>query len=223
MGESNVEFASGAGGIDLSAIKPIEERELAEIYEPPFPMITQSVTSFLHDHHIAYLKVARFFCVATGDDTGIAVSPRGNERGAIHVLDRHTIAWPEWNGNNRILTLHHLTKDRRIGLLFLFPGLNVFMRLNGKAIVTRNSEIRRQFEHNLLQPRVVIVMHVDRAFFHCGRASLRSALWDSGSHITPGTVPTAGTVLKDLVSISSMSAEQLDALYDTKLSELYTG
>lgn len=165
---------------------------------------TRAGTSFLHPHHVSYLRAARFFRAGTGDGEEIGVSPRGNEAGEIEILDHETIAWPEWNDNNRISTLRHLAQDPRIGLLFLFPG---------HGVVTRRDDLRQRFERNGRQPKVVIVMTVDKAFFHCGRAISRSRLWDAAAHDECRNLPSLGAVLKDLANLRDITTEQIDTMH----------
>lgn len=200
----------------------VNEADLKKLYEPPHPLVKDAVTSFLHDHHVAYLRVASFFCIGTGNDQEISISPRGGDPGFIKVIDRKTIAWPEWAGNNKISALKNLVKDNRIGTLFLFQGLDVFMRLNGKGVVTRDPALRQTFTHEGKEPKVVIVMTVDTAFFHCGRAVNRSRMWDPDARVDRKSVPSAGQVIKDLNNVTSMTAEEFDAMYSKALiEELY--
>lgn len=98
----------------------------------------------LVDFHTAYLKAATFFCLATSGPQGLDASPRGGPPGFLRVLDAHTIAYADWPGNNRIESLRNLQSDDRIGLPFLFPGLEIFMRINGCArVVTDARELSR--------------------------------------------------------------------------------
>ncbi|WP_370673681.1 pyridoxamine 5'-phosphate oxidase family protein [Pleomorphomonas sp. PLEO] len=91
--------------------------------------------------HVAYLEKATFFCLATGDSTGLDASPRGGPPGFVRVLDSKTVAFADWPGNNRIESMRNLTQDDRLGMLFLFPGLDVFMRINGHSRISENAAL----------------------------------------------------------------------------------
>ena len=170
--------AAIGGPLKLTDVDLVTETDLETLYDPPQPLVKAASLTFLDDHLIAYLKAASFVCVGTGHEREISVSPRGGDPGFVHVIDRKTLVWPEWGGNNKISTLKHLVRDPRIGLLFLFQGLDSFMRINGRAVLTRDVALRQRFEHEGKQPKILVVMTVDAAFFHCGRAINRSRLWD---------------------------------------------
>jgi len=196
----------------------VTEADLGKLYDPPSPMVTSAGLTYLHDHFIAYLKAASFVCVGTGHSEEIGVSPRGGDPGFIHVIDRKTIVWPEWAGNNKISTLKHLARDPRVGLLFLYHGLDAFMRINGRAVLTRDAELRQRFEHQGKQPKLVVVMTVDAAFFHCGRAIIRSKLWEPASRLDRTNLPSMGQVLKDLVN-APMTVEEGNVFYEKAVKE----
>lgn len=212
------ETATIGGPLNLKDTDLVKETDLDEIYEQPAPIIKAAVLTFLHDHHLAYLKVASFFCIGTGDEQEISVSPRGGDPGFIHVIDRKTLVWPEWAGNNKVSTLKHLTRNSRIGLLFLHQGLDSFMRIDGRAVVTRDAALRKRFEQEGKQPKVAIVMQVESAYFHCGRAINRSRLWDPAARVDRKSLPSMGQVLKDLGK-APFSAEEADTLYKKVVEE----
>ncbi|WP_420874497.1 pyridoxamine 5'-phosphate oxidase family protein [Pandoraea nosoerga] len=114
---------------------------LDALYDPPSETIVKGVMSRLLPFHIAYLDVATFFCLATGSAQGLDASPRGGEPGFVKVLDERTVAFADWPGNNRIASLRNLTEDDRVGMLFLFPGLEVFMRINGRARICVDADL----------------------------------------------------------------------------------
>lgn len=107
--------------------------ELEQLYAPPSESITRGVLPALTPFHVEYLRAASFFCLATAGDDGLDASPRGGPPGFVHVLDEHTVAFADWPGNNRIASLRNLDEDDRVAMLFLFPGLDIFMRINGHA------------------------------------------------------------------------------------------
>jgi hypothetical protein len=195
------------------------QADLDAIYPAPSEQVTKTCLTFLHDHHITYLNRAPIVCIGSGDEEGFDVSPRGGEPGFVHIIDRKTIALPDWPGNNKIETLRNLVRDGRIGLLFLFPGLDFFLRINGRAIITRDPQILTALTWQDKLPVTAIVVTVDKAYYHCGRAVSRARLWDSARHIDRKTLPSPGTIMKDLMEFTEMTVEEFDAFYDRGMIE----
>ena len=189
------------------------EAELDSIYRRPAEHVTNSTLAFLHDFHLAYLRVAPIVCIGSGATEGYDVSPRGGPRGFVRVLDRKTVAIPDFPGNNKIETIRNIVRDDRVALLFLFPGLDIFMRIAGRARVTRNAELREQLICDGKQPISVIVVSVEAVYFHCGRAISRSRIWDPATHISRQLVPSPGEMMKVLARIGEQSAAELDEFY----------
>lgn len=186
---------------------------LERLYAPPSAMIQKAVTDRLLDFHVDYLRLARFFCLATGSDDGLDASPRGGPPGFVHVLDPHRIAFADRPGNNRIESLRNLVRDDRIGLLFLFPGLEVFLRINGRARVTTAPDLLERVAEKDRIPKTATVVAIDQVLFHCGKAINRARLWDQASHIAPGSLPGVGKIMIALGDLKDVSAEGLDAHY----------
>ncbi|ARQ00383.1 MSMEG_1061 family FMN-dependent PPOX-type flavoprotein [Pseudorhodoplanes sinuspersici] len=196
--------------------------ELDRLYAPPSPMIQKAVTRELLDFHRAYLRVASFFCLATGSDRGLDATPRGGQAGFVRVLDERTVAFADWPGNNRIESLRNLLKDDHAGLLFLFPGLDVFLRINGRAHISTTPGLLADLAEGQRQPKCAIVVVVEEVLFHCGKAINRAKLWDPASRIDRKTLPSVGTMLAALAELKDVSPDALDAHYDHSVkTELY--
>src|SRR4051812_21783341 len=112
------------------------EAALRDLYKPPSEMILKATTDYLHPFHVEHLKLASFVCIGTVGAEGLDVSPRGGEPGFIQVVGENCVGIPDWPGNNKVESLTNIVRDHRIGMLFLFPGLDYFMRLNGKASIS---------------------------------------------------------------------------------------
>jgi uncharacterized protein len=195
------------------------EAELDAIYRQPAAHVKNSTLDFLHDFHLAYLKVAPIVCIGSGAAEGYDVSPRGGPPGFVRVLDRKTLAIPDFPGNHKIETLRNIVRDSRTALLFLFPGLDIFMRISGRASVTRNSELRRQLACSQKQPITAIAVNVEAVYFHCGRAISRSRIWDPATRISRESVPSPGEMMKILARIGEQSAAELDEFYRRGITE----
>jgi len=195
------------------------EAALEGIYRQASEHVRKATLSFLHDFHIAYLKVAPLVCIASGAAEGYDVSPRGGQPGFVSVLDRRTLAIPDFPGNNKIETLRNVVRDDRIALLFLFPGLDIFLRITGRAAVTRRPDLIEKLACDGRPPITVIVITTESVYFHCGRAISRSRIWDPTTHIARSSVPSPGVMMKMLAEIGEMSSEELDNLYNQGMTE----
>ena len=160
----------------------------------PFVAIASSGSrpSTLADEHGAFDERAT--------DTGAAdCSPRGDAPGRLlSVLDERTIAIPDRRGNRRTDTLRNLVANPAIGLLFLIPGVQELLRVNGRAIVTDDAGLLGRLELDGARPTTAIVVSVEAVYFQCARALMRSALWDPASCATPGEVPSAGEMIRSV-------------------------
>ncbi|MFJ3045364.1 MSMEG_1061 family FMN-dependent PPOX-type flavoprotein [Herbaspirillum chlorophenolicum] len=212
------------GAADLLAHAAQQEYvDLDALYAAPSPMIQKAVTSRLTEYHRAYLEIATFFCLATGrQDVGLDASPRGGPAGFVRMLDETTLVFADWPGNNRIESFRNLQNDDRVAMLFLFPGLEVFMRINGRARLSTASELLAELAEGEKRPKAAIVVRVEEALFHCGKAVNRARLWNPASHVDRASLPSVGTVLVALAGLNDVSASALDARYDVAVKqELY--
>ncbi len=103
---------------------------------------------------------------------------------------------PDWRGNNRVDSLENIVRDPRVALMFLIPGSNSVMRINGRAVVSVAPDLLQSFEMHGRHPRSVIVITIDEAYFQCARAVMRAELWDVEKQIAADSLPTPGEMLK---------------------------
>lgn len=188
--------------------------DLDALYEPPSEFITKGVMDHLVGFHVQYLRAATFFCLATGSVRGLDASPRGGPPGFVHVLDAHTLAFADWPGNNRIESLRNLQTDDRVGMLFLFPGLEIFMRINGRCRVSTDPALLPRLADAQKQPKSAIVVSVEEALFHCGKAINRAHLWADESRLDRRSVPTPGEMKAALAQLDTSQVAAIDAHYE---------
>lgn len=192
---------------------PSPTPDLDRLYDPPLEHVQKAVMSELIPFHADYLAKATFFCLATGRDTGLDASPRGGPPGFVRVLDSKTVAFADWPGNNRIESMRNLAQDDRLGMLFLFPGLEIFMRINGRGRITDDPALRADLAEGAKIPKTVIVVTVDEVLFHCGKALNRAKLWASESRIERGALPTPGQMLAAMTKQDEAAAAAIDTHY----------
>lgn len=197
-----------------SPINFLDEVQLNELYDAPGEMVQRALTNHLTDFHFAYLEKAPFFAIASSGADGLDASPRGGSPGLVKALDRKTVCFADWPGNNKIETLRNIVRSDQVGLLFLFPGLDIFMRINGRAGITVDEPIREQLAEAGKLPKAAVVVAVEAVYFHCGKAVNRAGLWKLESRIDRKSVPSPGVMMKALAEIEDIPAEELDAHYD---------
>jgi PPOX class probable FMN-dependent enzyme len=155
--------------------------ELASLYGPPVEAVTNKIIDRLDGHCREFIARAPFVLVATADEDGNCdVSPKGGAPGFVHVLDEQRLAIPDAPGNKLVCSLRNVVRTGRAGLLFLIPGLEETLRVNGRACLSRDPELLDRLAGADRPPRVAIGVEVDEAFLHCAKAFRRSALWRPG-------------------------------------------
>jgi PPOX class probable FMN-dependent enzyme len=202
------------------ASSPPPAVDLDALYAPPAERIQKAVLNHLVDFHAAYLKAATFFCLATSGPQGLDASPRGGPPGFVRMLDAHTIAYADWPGNNRIESLRNLQSDDRVGLLFLFPGLEIFMRINGRARVVTDSDLLTALKEGERVPKTATVVQIDEVLLHCGKAINRAGLWQPEAQLVRDTVPTIGAMMAAFTKMGDPAA-QFDADHITQVNAHY--
>lgn len=173
--------------------------ELEKLYsDAPYGPAVFKETDRITPQYRKLIEAAPFCVVATCGPEGLDCSPRGDPPGFIRVLDAHTLVVPDRRGNNRIDSLRNLVRDPRISLLFLIPGVGETMRVNGRAVISTDPKLTESFAMNGKVPKCVLVVTVERAYFQCTKAIVRSKLWDPASIVDRKSLPTPGSILAEL-------------------------
>jgi PPOX class probable FMN-dependent enzyme len=149
----------------------------------------------------AYRKLVEaspFFALATNGPDGLDCSPRGDPKGFVRVIDDKTIAVPDRRGNNRIDSLRNLISDPRVALLFLIPGVSETLRIMGRATISTDPALCASFAMQGKAPKSVLVIAVEKVFFQCAKAIVRSKLWDPKTQVERASLPTAGVILAEI-------------------------
>lgn len=173
----------------------------------------------LDAHAKRFLANSPFVLLGTSDGNGNAdVTPKGDKPGFVAVLDDMTLAIPDRPGNNRLDTIENLLVDPAIGLLFLIPGMDETLRINGEARVTIDGALRERLAVEGKPPLGVIIVKVRAVYMHCAKAFMRSQLWHPESWQPRSAMPTLGQILKDQTKFAE-SAESKDRWLDEVYKE----
>jgi uncharacterized protein len=172
--------------------------QLKGIYGDVAPVSIAKESDRITAPYRALIEAAPFFAFASVSDAGLDCSPRGDPPGFVRVADEKTLLIPDRRGNNRIDTLRNILIDPRVALLFLIPGCNETIRVMGRASISVDPELAQTFLMDGKAPRAVIIVAVERVFYQCAKAIVRSKLWDASRHVDRKTLPTPGVILADL-------------------------
>jgi len=187
--------------------------ELLSLYgEPPVGAITKEQES-LHPVYQALIEASPLCALASVGSEGTDCTPRGDGPGFVKVIDDKTLEMADRKGNNRLDTLRNIIEDGRVSLLFLIPNRQETMRVNGRAIITTDPDTLARHADAGREPATVIRISVDRAYMQCGKAMIRSKLWQ----------PEHWPDLSDLPSTGQISASFREGVdvedYDRTLDE----
>jgi PPOX class probable FMN-dependent enzyme len=188
--------------------------ELRAHYKPASDGSLKKEMRGLDAHARKFLTNSPFVLIGSSDDKGNAdVTPKGDKPGFVAVLDDVTIAIPDRPGNNRLDTIENLLVNPAIGLLFLIPGMNETLRINGVGRITIDGALRERLAVEGKPPLGVIVVKIRAVYMHCAKAFMRSELWQPESWQPRSAMPTLGQILKDQMAFAE-SAESKDRWLD---------
>jgi PPOX class probable FMN-dependent enzyme len=167
-------------------------------YRAPSALVQDKVIDRIDRHCRDFIALSPFATLATADEHGWPdVSPRGGDPGFVHVLDEHRLVLPDRQGNNRVDSLRNVAANPRVALLFLVPGIEETLRVFGTAELLPPEALDLDLTEFGRAPRSVMLIRVDRAYFQCAKAVMRSGLWDPERRVERSVWPPFSAVLKD--------------------------
>ena len=188
---------------------------------PPMPNSMVKEIDHVNPHYRTFIETAPFFALATGGPEGLDCSPRGDAPGFVRVLDEHTLLVPDRRGNNRIDSLRNIVRDPRVALLFLIPGIGETIRVIGRAAISTDPELAASFAVNGKMPACVLVVTVERVYYQCTKAIIRSKLWDPAHHVERKSLPTTGTIIAGITGGRLGGEEHDRGQHERTMSRLY--
>jgi PPOX class probable FMN-dependent enzyme len=191
--------ADTVGAVDTAAVPdaPPAEQVLAR-YRDASRLVRDKVIHHLDEHCTAFIRLSPFATLATASPDGWPeVSPRGGDSGFVKVLDDHTLVLPDRPGNNRVDSLRNLAPNPRAAVMFLVPGIDESLRVYGTTTLLPADALDLDLTEFGRAPQSVLVLHVERAYFQCSKAVMRSGLWDPERRVERSVFPPFSQVLKD--------------------------
>ncbi|MEM9141262.1 MAG: pyridoxamine 5'-phosphate oxidase family protein [Pseudomonadota bacterium] len=183
---------------DLSLIT--SEDALRAMHHAPMSRATDKVLSALDRHCIAIIEKSPFCILSTQGSGGADISPRGDPPGFVRVLGPEALLLPDRVGNNRMDGMANILENPSVGLLFLVPGMNETLRVNGTAQITDDIRLLEPSKMQGRVPKVGVLIQVREAFVHCAKALVRSKLWNADHQIERALLPSYAAMLRDHVA-----------------------
>lgn len=192
-----------------------DEQSLRNLFPATHGLAIQKCQSSLDKHAQAFIKRSPFVCIGTQDLDGKAdVSPRGDPVGFVKILDQHTLAIPDRPGNNRIDSLTNIIANPSVGLLFIIPGFDDTLRVNGQASLVTDPEILESMSVNDRIPKLAIIVKVSTVFIHCAKAFRRSQLWNPDHFQDRSEMPSLIKIVLDQTTGAPSDADEMRKLDD---------
>lgn len=201
----------------LTAATIETEAALRELIGEPIAIVQAKVSDRLNALTRRFIERSPFVCLATSDAAGRCdVSPRGDPRGFVRILDDATLLIPERPGNRIADSLCNILQNPHVGLLFVIPGVGDSFRVNGRATLTTDAALLAPCAVEERVPRLGILVDIESAFTQCSKAFLRSQLWDPSAYIDRAELPTNGEIHR------ALQGDGFDAAkYDAERAERY--
>ncbi|MDF5758084.1 pyridoxamine 5'-phosphate oxidase family protein [Spongiactinospora sp. TRM90649] len=195
---------------------------MRELVGRPDDVTLLKILNHLDRNCMTFLAHSPFCCMATADAAGLAdCSPRGDYPGFARVLDERTIVVPDRIGNKIADSFENIADNPHVGLLFFVPGTVETLRVNGRAYLTDDEDLRTMLEQDHVRPDLALVVEIDEVYLHCGRALLRSRLWEPDMQELAGEIPSPGQFWADAAATPEMSAEKMNQVFESGYQDLY--
>lgn len=169
---------------------------LEALYGAPGQVSVAKVTDHLTPAYRAWISRARFCVLTTVGPDGTDGSPRGDDGPVVRIRDTRTLLMPDWRGNNRMDSLRNIVADGRVSLMFMIPGSNNVMRVNGTAVISVADALVGSFTDQGRAPRSVIIITITEVYSQCARALIRSRMWLAGDD--SAGLPTVGHMMAEI-------------------------
>jgi uncharacterized protein len=186
---------------------------LRTLYAPARERSVKKELPQLDAHCHRFIALSPFVVIASSDVEGaMDASPRGGAPGFVKAQGDGTLLIPDSPGNNRLDTLENIVQTGRIGLLFLLPGVDESLRVNGRAVLSTDDADIDLCAEPKRRPKLVIRVTVEAAYLHCAKALMRSDLWNPTRHINRSVMPSMGEMLKDQIGGDMPAETQVEML-----------
>jgi PPOX class probable FMN-dependent enzyme len=182
---------------------------LAALYGKAGAPALRKVATQMTPLYRQWIMASRLCVLSTVGADGTDGSPRGDDGPVVTELDAHTLAMPDWRGNNRLDSLRNIVEDGRVSLMFIVAGSTNVVRINGTAFLTDDNDLRTRFEKQGRLPATVIVIEIAEIYTQCARALMRAGVWAGIDE--SGDLPSVGAILAEMTGGEEGGAPYDDA------------
>ena len=200
--------------------KPVPSATVRAHYGEPSHRAKAKQLALLDHHARTFISLSPFLVIASSDAGGRGdATPRGDAPGFVAVLDDATLLIPDRPGNRRVDTMLNVAENPGVGLLFMVPGINETLRVNGQARMIANAEALKPLAAQGKDPVAGLLVQVEEVYFHCGKALIRSRLWEPDTRVERSCFPSLGRILTDQIAGTDLaeSEQSIEDGYRTKL------
>ena len=172
-------------------------KELEALYGTPAEASQVKVAHEITPSYRRFIEASPFVALTTVGPEGTDCTPRGDKGQVVFIEDNHTLALPDRRGNHRLDSLRNVVRDPRVSLMFMVPGSNTVVRVNGAGKVTADAALLAKYTTQGKAPRTVLLIKIEELYFQCARAVIRADLWSGAA---APDLPTAGDILAEMTS-----------------------
>ena len=205
----------------MSGEKTLRSAEaVREHYGQPGHLSLAKELDHLDHYCMDFIALSPFLVISSTDKSGSCnATPRGDAPGFVSVLNERKLLIPDRRGNNRADAMMNLVENPHIGLLFLVPGLDEILRVNGRVEITIDPDLLAPLAVQGRVPKAALDVSVQKVFFQCGKAVIRSELWNPDRRVPKGAFPTLGRILADQIAGTDAVAvdKQIEESYKSRL------
>ncbi len=214
---------SSASPTSVTFREPVRTaEELRSLLGAPGQAALRKQIATLDDHCRNFIARSPILFLGTANEAGQCdVSPKGDAPGFVRVLSDTQLAIPDRPGNRRADSLLNILANPQVGLLFLIPGMRETLRINGAAALYTDADLLDSLAVQGKRPQVAIVVEAREVYLHCGRALVRSSLWDTATWPQPETLPSAAQIFADHIAMPDLTCEVAERSLDESYRKLY--
>ncbi|MEM6905312.1 MAG: pyridoxamine 5'-phosphate oxidase family protein [Pseudomonadota bacterium] len=194
-----------------------DEAALEALYGEPVGRSVTKELDRLNAPYRRFIELSPFAVLATAGPEGLDATPRGDPAPLVRVVDDQTLMLPDRRGNNRVDSLRNVVRDDRVALVFFIPGSGSTVRVNGRGAVSVAPDLLASFELQGKLPRSVLIVRIERVYFHCVKAFHRAKLWEADGWPDQASVPSPGEMVKAVEP--GFDAEAYDAGYPAHMAK----
>jgi PPOX class probable FMN-dependent enzyme len=194
--------------------------DLPTIYPAPSPRVIAKARPEIDAHAAKFIAMSPFCVLATsGPDGGVDASPRGGNPGFVHVVSPTRLVMPDRSGNNRIDSFRNILEGSgQLQLIFFVPGIDETLRVGGTGTLSAEPDLLVSMEEFGKLPRAVLSIAVREAYFHCGKALMRSKLWAPDTRVERATLPSISQIIREQTKLGEAETQaEVEARYRTQL------